>query len=217
MFVVLDQDIWELDPLLQLERTSVLSSLDSVKLSLRFVYSTFWRNGGRRQLPAFRFLSLSLVFSSSSSIGLPLSFLLSSSRSTFLLSGGEDKGLCGLFILPHSEGWLQCIVGNRIQLCCRLCLCVCWCEHVQECACVCVCGVCAAGLTCTLTCFMSFWRRRFSFITCPYLHPYKSLRIYCVPRSLNSRKLAVTSDYEFLTSGREHKSRLWDHSVTLAG
>lgn len=85
---------------------------------------------------------------------------------------GEDKGLCGPFILSHSERWLQWIVGNRIQLCCRLCLCVCWCEHVQECVCVraraCVLS-CSAGLGCLLTCFMSFWRQCFSFVMQPYL------------------------------------------------
>lgn len=72
---------------------------------------------------------------------------------------GEDKGLCGPFILSHSERWLQWIVGNRIQLCCRLCVCVS--AGVNMCKNVCVCAhacvlYCSAGLRCLLTCFVLF-------------------------------------------------------------
>ena len=78
----------------------------------------------------------------------PLSvFSLSLSLSTFPSTRGRTKVYAGPFILSHSERWLQCIMGNGIQLCFGLCLCVCvcvcvcvcWCRHMQECVCVCVC------------------------------------------------------------------------------
>lgn len=60
---------------------------------------------------------------------------------------GENKGLLRPFILSYSEKWLQYILGNRIQLCCRCCACVCllvWtCAgmRVFVCVCSCLCAV----------------------------------------------------------------------------
>jgi len=86
----------------------------------------------------------------SSSRNNPLFFSQSSSLAScylFLITG-EDKGLHGPLILSHSEGWLQCIVGNRIQLCCRFYVCVCL--LVRTFAGMCVCSWLWAVLLCRL-------------------------------------------------------------------
>lgn len=89
----------------------------------------------RHQISLVSF-SLPVYLSHSLSISLPHSFFFLSLY--FSLIMGEDKGLCGPFILSHSERWPQCTVGNRIQLCCRRCLSVCVSAGVNMCRNVCV-------------------------------------------------------------------------------
>lgn len=85
------------------------------------------RLDGWRHPPAARpFLSLSLR--------LPLprhpSLLFTSPHHPLI-----RRGLCVPFTLSHSEGWLQWIVGNRIQLCCGRPVCVSACAGIRPVLC----------------------------------------------------------------------------------
>lgn len=120
---------------------------------------------------------------------------------------GEDKGLCGPFIPSHSERWLRCIVGNRIQLCCGrcVCVCVCWCEHVQECVCV----------RASLQVFGTRWSVSYRFdsdvslssrgLICTQTNSWG----YTVCHEVLTAEYCVTFNYRFLEEQRELVLQLW--------